>query len=428
MGHRLRRRAPSTAPRAGPRRSDAGPARRARAGSGTGRAISLLVVLVRDQQPVRPGPPAAAAARRRTRRRRRAARPAARRRRRSPPGRTGAAPGRPPRPDRVGAEHGVRVVVGAGEQPARSPAERATGARPSPPAAGAAGGVRPRLGAAGAALGAVAAASAAVHRGRGCGRLAPRLSGRRLLAVLRALRDGLRAVTGASRRVGGRRAGRTAGAAECSGRGGGQALDRGHRDGQPVGAVPGLVQRPRTPPCPSRRRAAAPGSSRGSRPAAARSPRSRRPGSGPPSPGATGGASGPRSRRSAACPATSRTGGCGRRRSASGRDGSPSKSISDHSPAGARRHCPRCRSPWMRWAVQVRPSAARSASASKAVRSAGRVRPQRGHRLRGGLQPLGHRRRQRPGLRRGPGRPWAGPRPARCAPRRWPGPARAPRR
>ena len=42
-----------------------------------------------------------------------------------------------------------------------------------------------------------------------------------------------------------------------SGRRRGQPGDRRHRDGQPVGAVPGLVHGPRTPPCPSRTRAAA---------------------------------------------------------------------------------------------------------------------------------------------------------------------------
>ncbi|CAM5729949.1 hypothetical protein SFUMM280S_01470 [Streptomyces fumanus] len=42
-------------------------------------------------------------------------------------------------------------------------------------------------------------------------------------------------------------------------------------------------------------------------------------------------------------PAMSRTGGCGSRRSAIGRAGSPSKSISDHCPEGERRHWPRCR-------------------------------------------------------------------------------------
>ncbi len=63
----------------------------------------------------------------------------------------------------------------------------------------------------------------------------------------------------------------------------------------------------------------------------------------------------------------SRTGECGLRRSASGRDGSPSKSITNHS-RPARSTWPRCRSPWMRCAGGPE---SQVLSAPKAVRRPG---------------------------------------------------------
>ena len=261
VGHRLRAERLSTAPRAGPRRSGADRARRARAGSGTGPRDLRLVA--------RRTPPAAC-----TRGSRRSGSTAGEEPvavvvqlgpQPSASTVTARAYGRstrkttPPR-HRVGAEQRVRIVVGAGQQPPPVRGRRAAGARRG--------------------LRGWAPGDAAVRRGR------RRRLGTRLRAVDGCRRRGLGRSAGASeRRVGAERRGvGLGGQGRVGGRAvsrlGRRALDRRHRDGQPVGAVPGLVERPRTPPCRSRRRAAAPGSSRGSHAATRRrSPRSTPPGS-----------------------------------------------------------------------------------------------------------------------------------------------------
>ena len=70
-------------------------------------------------------------------------------------------------------------------------------------------------------------------------------------------------------------------------------------------------------------------------------------------------------------PATSRAGRSGRRRSASGRSGSPSKSIATRAPSGVMSTCPRWKSPWIRCSAGHRiaprsPRAAVNGSANSA--------------------------------------------------------------
>ena len=86
---------------------------------------------------------------------------------------------------------------------------------------------------------------------------------------------------------------------------------------------------------------------------------------------------GPRSRTSAACPATSRSGESGAPRSASGLAGSPSKSISSQ-PSAVRSTWPRCRSPWTR-CTAIRLGDVGQPRRTTA-RIAGDVRRQLGHR------------------------------------------------